>query len=103
LRIGGAACASDQYGGGLGVEHRGDGGEVEFDAVRSGNNHSSRADTRVQPVREGREAPQEEIKKVMEPEARTARVSIEARIEEEPIVEADIAPAEVKEAVSEIL
>jgi hypothetical protein len=57
----------------------------------------------VQPVHEGREAPQEEIKKVTEPEARTARVSTEARIEEEPTVEADIAPAEVKEAVSEIL
>ena len=42
-------------------------------------------------------------KKVTEPEARTARVSTEARIEEEPAMEANTAPAEVYEAVSEIL
>jgi hypothetical protein len=54
-------------------------------------------------VREGHEAPQEEIKKVTEPEARTTRVSTKARIEEEPAVEVDTAPTEVNEAVSEIM
>jgi multidrug resistance efflux pump len=44
-----------------------------------------------------------ELKKVTEPEARTARVSTKARIEEEPVVEVDTVPAEVNEAVSEIM
>jgi hypothetical protein len=45
----------------------------------------------------------QELKKVMESEARTARVSTKARIEEEPAVEADTALAKVNEVVSEIL
>jgi hypothetical protein len=43
--------------------------------VRSGNSHPSGADARVQPVREDREAPWKENKKVTELEARIARVS----------------------------